>query len=161
MPWDQLRLVAAGVVQLTEEEREEHERLVWHRTGYGCGAVPFAGYGCGAVPFITTNIREHLNEKERLVLEVFLDPTPGRLRLLGHAALYDYLGSRRQRLYLDNFTMLVQDLTGFATGAILNRGAAAIKARQTTVLRYPTRHAFEEEIIWWRWANRTTPRTSS
>ena len=64
----------------------------------------------------------------------------------------DAYGIITNGLDMDNFALLVQDVTTFASAAILNRGAESLRHDNTVTFHYPTRHAFEEETVWLLWS---------
>jgi hypothetical protein len=141
VPWGQVRLVAAGWVVLSEWERKENKRRV---TG--------ATQREDEQAFERTDITTRELNRTRPVLDIILDVSPGRIELLGHECLYNYLGDRLTARPSDNFPLLVKDLATFAERAVLNRGAANLGSDAAEAFRYPTRHAFEEEIVWLMWS---------
>lgn len=139
--WKHVVLVAAGFVTLTETKRIERTRIVFRGTGWRGGACPV----------VLADVSHKEESKARLLLEIYLDVPPGRVQLQGDECQYDYLGNRLKPHYSDNFVILVQDVTNLASGALANRGADSLRSDQAVTFRYPTKHAFEEEIIWLLW----------
>jgi len=142
--WAHVALIAAGFVVLSRFKRMEKTRYV------SCG-----GSG-GRVRVPVTDVRHKEERPARPLLELYLDIAPGRYRLFGDECRYGYLGARAASARLDNFPLLVRDLAHYATRAVLTRGTESLRSDQTLTLRYPSRHAFEEEIVWslWRMTNR-------
>jgi len=138
--WPQVTLVAAGRVRLTQFRRVERDRIVIRRGPRG-GAVP--------IPVVDVSHKEERNV--RLLLEIFTDRSPYRYRVEAGDFRYNYLGSRMQIERARNYVTVVRDVLQHAEGAVLNRGAALLKRDPNSVLQYPTRHAFEEEIVWLSW----------
>ena len=139
--WSHVVLVASGFVTGKERQRTEKTRVVYRGTGRG-----------GSHPIELTDVSYSEERKARLILEVYLNVAPGRLRVAAHKCRYDYLGDRLTQRYMDNYALLIQDLCRFASGALLNRGADSLRSDETVTFQYPSRHAFEEEIIWLLWS---------
>lgn len=140
--WDQVVMVAAGIVTVTEFTEVRH-----------LSAVPSGGtrHG-GASPVTLSNISHKEQAMNRPLIDIYLKTSPVRLAIEGHEFQYNYLGDRLRTRYLENFALLVQDLASMAGNAILNRGAVSLSDDSSVTMHYPCRHAFEEEIIWLLWA---------
>ncbi len=139
--WSHVVMAGAGFVASTEAKRVEKTRVVIRQTGMQGGAFPI----------FLTDVSVKLEHKSRLVLDIFLDIAPGRVQLYAHKGQYNYLGDRLHTRYMNNFATLVQDLTKFATNALLNQGADSLRSDNTVTFIYPNRHAYEEELIWLFW----------
>ncbi len=139
--WDQVIMVAAGLVTVSEFKRSERDRIVVRGTGHGGGSCPI----------LLTDVSTKEEQNIRPMLEIYMTVDPTRIAVHGHEFQYNYLGDRLQLRYMDNFALLVQDVTTFAASAILNRGAMSLRDDNTVTYHYPTRHAFEEEIVWSLW----------
>jgi len=139
--WCHIVMVSAGFVTASEAKRNEKTKIVMRGTGVQGGSVPV----------IISEISTQREQKSRLLLEIFLDVAPGRVQLYAHKGQYNYLGARLQPRYMNNFAILVQDLTDFASNAMLNRGANSLQSDNTVTFLYPTKHAYEEELIWLFW----------
>ena len=144
--WPQVTLVAAGRVRLTEFRRVERERIVIRRGPRGGAMI--------AIPLVDVSHKEERNV--RLLLEIFTDQNPYRYHVEARDFRYNYLGSRMQVDRARNYVTVVRDVLRHAEGAVLNRGAALLKRDPDKVLQYPTRHAFEEEIVWLSWRRART-----
>ncbi len=136
VPWRQVRLIAAGTVELTQFKRVATEYVV------------HAGTGQMTIPIVVPQFSDKEYKALRLVLEVFIEAIPPRYRAFGREFQYAYLGDRLAATAAENFVLLVRDLMRQATGAAANRGAAAMASDPPQTFAYPTRHAFEEESIW-------------
>jgi len=134
--WSQVILVAAGNVNLRQFKREYTSKLV----ARGQGVV------------LETDLEVQELRKLNLLAEVFLAVEPRRCRVVAKSVGYAYLGARRSNRSADNFVMFVQDLVRQAASADINRGAEMLAGDPPTAMTYPSRYAFEEEIIWYLWA---------
>jgi hypothetical protein len=150
IPWDQVVLVAAGFVTEPKFRRIEKQRVVMRRSGMDGGVYPI----------FLTDVAKKEELLSKLVLELYLRTGPVRICIYGDEFQYNYLGERLQLRYMDNFALLVQDITALAQNAILNRGAESLMDNSTVTFHYPTRHAFDEETVWLLWANSQTKSSS-
>ena len=159
--WSKVLVVAAGMVPLREAKRVVRTRYkrplgplgvhIGMGTGMltGLGAAVAAGYiqSKYAAPDREVSIR--YKRESRGLLDIFVDCEPYRYRIRADKFNFSYLGQRQSRKSLENFVQLVNDLTSYARGAALNRGAVAIREDGLeATFAYPSRHAFEEETIW-------------
>jgi hypothetical protein len=139
--WSHVILAAAGVVCMPEVQRTDRDRIVVRGTG---------GHG-GAVPLTLTDVTTREAQACHPRLEIFLEVPPGRIRLQGHECQYNYLGERLTQQYMTNFEVLVGDVVRSTGRALHNRGAESLGSGRGITFRYPTEHAFEEEITWLLW----------
>ena len=103
----------------------------------------------GAVVAPEREVSIRYKQDSRGMLDIFVDCEPYRYRIRADKFSFSYLGERQSRKSLENFVQLVNDLTSYARGAALNRGAVAIREEGLeATFGYPSRHAFEEETIW-------------
>ncbi len=139
MPWELVRVIAAGVVPMTEFERTERTRV--RRAGVGGRGVPmqFTEYGSKEA------------QNDRLIVEILIEAMPPRYRAMARTLQYNYLGERQASTAAENFVTLVRDLRRLAPAAGVNRGAAGITQDPPQTFRYPRMHAFEEETAWLLW----------
>jgi len=142
--WSHVIVVAAGSVSLTEFKRTERQRVHYHMTPTGFG-------GLGLYPYADRTVSTKEEQQSRLILEIYLDINPIRSHADSREFRYNYLGPRLLSGSAKNFSLLVTDLAKYATKASLNRGAQTISQDPTKTFSYPSRHAFEEEIIWLLW----------
>jgi len=139
--WSHVILLAAGGVRGTEFKHVVKEKVVAHR---------YQGSRSG-VPVVKTEHSDKAEEKVCLTLELFLDVAPGRYHIEADRFNFAYLGDRLGDSRTRNYVALVRDCLAHATGAVLNRGATAIGQETPRLLTYPSKHAFEEEIVWLLW----------
>ncbi len=140
--WSHVILVAAGRVRLTQFRRTERERIVYRRVGRA-----------GAFPIYLTDVSHKEERNFKLVVEILLDIAPARYQITADRFRYNYLGPRLQTDWTQNYASLVRDIVRYAARATINRGAQSLRKDPNAIFQYPTRHAFEEEIVWllWRW----------
>lgn len=138
--WKHVILLAAGNVRLSDFRRIEKERVIRR---VGMGRAVFSIY--------LTDVRTKEEANLRLVLEFLLDVEPFRYRMEAGGFNYSYLGSRLRRGPVENYLLFARDLLTFGTGATLNRGAAALAEDPPRTFEYPSKHAFEEELVWLLW----------
>ena len=86
-----------------------------------------------------------------LTLEILLDVAPARVRIEADRFNFSYLGDRLGDSRPHNYAALAHDCLAHATRAVLNRGAARLKHDPRNLMAYPSKHAFEEEIVWLLW----------
>jgi hypothetical protein len=143
LEWHHVYLIAAGAVRLTEFTRYQERRPTHMVHGDGDVSLHFE---------TDTYTREE--ENVRLVGEVFV--AGGAMRYSFEAQKFNFigLGTRRTGNLPQDFTTLVRDLCQHSTHAGLNRGSAAIRAGHSEFFTYPSRNAFQEEIIWLLWQTR-------
>jgi hypothetical protein len=159
--WSKVLLVAAGMVPLREAKRVVQTRYkrplgplgvrITMGSGalMGLGAAVAAGYiqSKYAAPDRAISIR--YKRESRGLLDVFINCEPYHYRIRADKFNFGGLGERISGKTMENFAQLVGDLTRYASGAALNRGAVAIREEGLeATFGYPSRHAFEEETIW-------------
>ena len=147
--WGHVILIAAGSVLLTEFRHIVRE--VPARKG---SAVEVQMFGGTAIQTDAPTRSEHSDREEhnyRCILELFLDVAPGRLHIAAEKFNFAYLGDRLSSDPSRNYVALVQDCLRAAPQAVLNRGALAQHQDASRLLRYPSKHAFEEESTWLLW----------
>jgi hypothetical protein len=96
-----------------------------------------------------TRIREE--HRPQLMLEIFLVGGISRYSVTGETFEFGYLGERLTADLQTNFALLLKDLAEFAPHAGMNRGAYMATQEQGEVLKYPSKHAFYEELVWMLW----------
>ena len=142
LPGAQVRLIAAGSAHLIDFKRTETTRYVER------------GDAVITVTDVRTKEEVHLN----FLLEILIG-SDQRYRTTSKDFIYAYLAARRSNRSSDNFVLLVRDLLAYATYAGINRGAAAIAQDPPSTFEYPSRHAFEEEMVWLLWRGRASNST--
>jgi len=97
----------------------------------------------------TTEVRS-----EKWWLEVVIAGGGLRYHMAGERAkqpLFQYLAERRTEDLPTNFKLLVQDMCRFAPGVTINRGTYYLRENNPDALVYPSKKAFNEEMIWLLW----------
>ena len=127
--WSHVVIVAAGRVYLTEFTSVQ----------------PNVDIG---LPITTIQDGAKEERNLRLLLQLVLDTEPICLRLI----IDDHLWPRSMdpASREPHFLSEIRHVCQHATFARLNRGAEAVRDRGTAI-NYPSKHAFEEEIIWLLW----------
>ena len=152
--WSHVVMVAAGEVLRSEFKHlvEEHQRFL---VGW-----PMA-LGSGMPIMVETVRAEHKDREERvyrLILELFLDIAPGRYHISAERFSFECLGERLSPRRAENFANFVRDCLARVPGAILNLGAQTLGRQKPAMVRYPSRHSFEEELVWLLWRHLVWPR---
>ena len=138
--WGHVILLAAGGVRGTEFKHVVKQKI-----------VPYEYHGRQGVPVTRTEHEDKAEEVTELTLELFLDVAPARFHIEADRFNFGYLGDRLHDSRPHNYAALVHDCLTHATRAVLNRGAARHKADPKRLVTYPSKHAFEEEIVWLLW----------
>ncbi|MDB6125023.1 MAG: hypothetical protein JWQ71_4016 [Pedosphaera sp.] len=148
LEWKNVMLIAAGRVPMSEFKRVRTEA---EAPAYDLSNLD---RGYRQQPKILVDYSSHEERHERLMLEIVLTRAVLRYSITADKVahlLFQYLGERRTRDVLQNFTLLVQDLTKYAPQATVNRGAHFFRENATEPFPYPSKNAFYEEIIWLLW----------
>jgi hypothetical protein len=144
--WGQLMAIAAGVVRMIESKQGRTRRVL---------LGSFSTIGSEWTEAEYTNVVTETKFKEernlRLVLELVLVGGQRRYSINAEQFAFDYLADRRTNDLGANFVNLVRDLAGYAPQALLNRGGLRLLAEPPQAFSYPSRNAFQEEIIWLLW----------
>ena len=135
--WDHVRLLAAGRVRCAE-----FKRIVEHRSGNSDSIES---------RMRPADVTHRETASWLLLLEIYLDVEPGRYDMRADRFCFFGLGDRETTVTERNFALLVRDMIRFAPGAVLNMGARILKDDEYATFEYPTRQAFEEEIVWSFW----------
>ena len=138
LPWPHVMLIAAGMARVTEFVRvpEESRKVRFNMNG-------------GAYVEHRTEYHSREERNEQCVAEIIISGAVLRYSINAERFNFMSLGGRRTGDATQDFALLIQDLARFATNAVLNRGAEAIRRNQP--FAYPTRNAFQEEIVWTLW----------
>lgn len=140
--WSQVTLLAAGNVNEIDFRRARIDRELMRDS---------------RVPVGLTDLEAKQSIRLHLVLEMLLSCEPRRCYVEGNTFSYEYLAERRSNRSADNFVAFVRDVVRRATRAVHNRGAELLRADPPKVMTYPSRHAFEQEIVWQLWSRAATP----
>jgi hypothetical protein len=84
-------------------------------------------------------------------LEIVLMRGVMRFQTRADKFLFAYLGERKQQGSPANFALLVRDVMKFAPQTLVNRGAYLLREETASLLEYPSKNAFYEEITWMLW----------
>ena len=148
--WKQIKLFAAGSVQLTTFSRSRQEGA-W---GAEIVHVVHVG-GLGALPALLQDSGPNYTVKESsdwfLRAEIVLADGATRYSFEAEKFQFTCLGERMTKNLAGDFCQFVRELAGRATSAALNRGAAAIVGEPPAFVYYPRKGMFHEEMIWMLW----------
>lgn len=136
---DQVLLIAAGNVRVREHKkvRSTHEEP--------------ASHAAGVTYDVLSEGRTRETEVEHLMLELFLAGGLARFSFAMDEFVFDYLGERLSDDRSINFMFLIQDLERGAPHASLNRGAFFACQKPPHLFSYPSKPAFNEELVWMLW----------
>jgi hypothetical protein len=137
--WQDLMFIAAGYVRMREVRK--------HRATLEEPASHAPGIAQDMLSGLTSREEQH----HHLLLELFLKDRNIRYSAVADDFVFDHLGSRVSDDPAMNFVFLVQDLAEEAPHAGQNRGAFMACQRPPELFPYPSKAAFNEEIIWMLW----------
>ena len=140
LEWKNIMAIAAGSVRLSEFQRVQESRAKFQFNSQGVPAL---------VTTTDSSHREQLNY--HLMLEIILTRAVLRYSVTSDKFNFTYLGERRTKSLPANFTLLVRDLVQFAPQARLNHGTRSLRDNAAEVWSYPSKNAFQEELIWMLW----------
>lgn len=144
LPWKNVMMIAAGKVRLTEFKDIEVPRPA---------ANQYRRYGDGA-PQVVYERQTREEHNDRWLLEVVITGAALRYSIVADrpgSFLFQYLGDRRTDDLAINFKLVVQDLTGNAPNAAINRGAYYLRENSAQPFYYPSKTTFYNEMIWLLW----------
>jgi len=139
IPWSSVTLLAAGNVH---EEDFKHAHAARDPAHAARSRVALS------------DLEAKQSIRLNLMLEILLSCEPRRCCIEGNIFSYEFLGDRRSNRTADNFVTFVRLVMQRARGAVRNRGAELFRTIPPQALTYPSRHAFEREIVWQLWARR-------
>lgn len=139
IPWGDLLLIAAGQVRTREMRRL---RTALDEPGF---------HGAGVSQDAVTPSRIRDEEHERLVVDLFLSDRAARFSLSADEFDFQHLGPRLSEDPAINFLSILQDLDQYAPHASLNQGAFLACQKPPQLFRYPSKQAYQEELIWMLW----------
>ena len=140
LDWRHVLFIATGAVRLTEFVRHQQQRPVTRRQGNGRTTIEMED--------------ETVSREERnfhLVAEIFITGAVLRYSVTADKFNFAYLADRNTGSIVVNFSLFVRDVIQFSPHAVLNAGAGALRADATAAFSYPSRNAFQEEMIWRLW----------
>lgn len=141
LPWEHIMFIAAGNVKLQE----------FKRTCIDKKSVRFDGAGN---PYSITETDYSTTEESRykFLLEIIITRAALRYSVtVDKSMLFQSLGDEFNIKLEQSFATLIGQMTQFAPNAALNRGAYYLRENAGEVFSYPTKNAFQEEIIWLLW----------
>jgi hypothetical protein len=148
LKWEDIMLIAAGQVNLTEFKDVRTETKVPSRS--------YGRFGGGSEKTIVDhNLKEE--HHDRWLLEFVLAGAALRYNLnadLARPTLFLGLGERQTSDLAANFKLLVQDMLKGAPQAAINRGAYYLRENSLEPFRYPAKKMFYEEMVWLLWKMR-------
>jgi hypothetical protein len=139
LPWNDLILIAAGNVRLTEVRRV--------KTSHGEPQVPFTTVPQD--PASATKAKE--DAQHHLMLEMIVAEGAARYSITAEEFDFDCLGPTATSRREENFVTLVRQLEEYAPYVSLNQGAYLICKESQPPFKYPSKAAFWEELTWMLW----------
>jgi len=143
LEWNDIQVIAAGRARLTEFTTELVDKVVG---SYATREL--------APRIITQAIRKE-EQKEHLLLEIITRGAAARYHTIADkpetAVLFQCLGEERGKDPAANLAVLVQELAKLAPAALLNYGAQCMNENNDPTFYYPSKQAFQREIIWLLW----------
>ncbi len=134
--WPSITMLAAGNVREADARRERLSREVVHEAH---------------APVSLSDLESKHSIKLNLMLEILLSCDPHRCCIEGNTFTYEYLGARRSNRTADNFVTFLRDIVRHCPNATRNRGLGLFLAEPPKAMTYPSRHAFEQELVWLLW----------
>lgn len=137
IPWSDVLLVGAG-------------RVIWRQVRRLSGSLDEQAHAGSLISEATITSRVREEEHERLVIDLFLTD---RTRFSVNAAEFNFghLGQRVSEDVAINHLFLVQELEEHAPHASLNQGAVKACQKPPEHFTYPSRQAYQEELVWILW----------
>ena len=143
--WGHVMFVTAGAVTTNDFVRRVVERPVTRYDSYGNAYVENQ-----------TDVSHKEERGVHLLMEIVLTRGVMRYSVAAEKFNFSYLADRMTRNVSQNFQTLARDLAGFAPHAVLSLGMTSLVNEGTEIVRYPSKNAFFEEIIWNLWRKRQT-----
>ncbi len=144
LEWNNVMAVAAGRVQMSDFNRV---------------MVPFTKHVGREVVIVEEPVtREQRNE--HWLLEIIVTRAVLRYTIMVDRPggfSFQYLGARLSKGVSTNFLLLVQDLIKFAPESALNLGALQLRENSAKPFVYPSKTAFQQEIVWLLWQMSSNP----
>jgi hypothetical protein len=145
LPWNDISVLAAGRVPLTEFVSEQKIRVK--------AGMPFPGKGA-RLEVVTENETKE-EQHNHLLLEIITRGAALRYHTVADRPetllLFQCLGERRSREPLLNLSLFVQEVAKLSRGIILNYGAYNLCENRDPSFSYESKGAFYREITWLLW----------
>jgi len=140
VPWDQLALLAAGGVRHFGMSTTRKEQTV-------NTFDPIRGFRTKVI----TEVRHKIEDNARLVLDIFLTGGSMRFQIEAETFSFKYCFDRPDLNLAQKLGLLIQMLAENAPQAVLNRGAAAMRAGPSGAMTYASKAALFDESTWLWW----------
>jgi hypothetical protein len=140
LPWQHVWLLAAGNVRVQEFKQVRTERRVSYTDENG-------------MPQDEVQVDWSTREQSNCACMLEVVVTRAGLRYsvtVDKNFLERYLGDRFNGEVASGFSLVVEDLSSYAPGSMLNRGALSLRD-EARLLDYPSKNAFYDEMIWMLW----------
>jgi hypothetical protein len=149
VPWRQLRLIAAGSVQLMMETRKRIETREIDPNPLRHLTPLWPLMSARQVQFSSRTSTDWF-----LRAEILLADGAGRYSIEAENFNYAPLGEGVTRDLAGNFCWLIRGLAAHAPKALLSRGTASILSDPPAFAYYSRKTAFEDDLIWTLWKAR-------
>ena len=140
LPWNEIRLIAAGAVPHVEISSIQTPRreLKFHPL-------------FGVWPKQVVDTRSRLATEHHFLLELIGGPRRTRYEIQAREFPFNYVLDQPLESLTEKFVWLVRELTRRAPQALLNRAAQDVRDGVTLVRGYPSRQMLLDEMIWLLW----------
>jgi hypothetical protein len=138
IPWSDLLLISAG-------------RVNWRQVRRVSGSMDEQAHAGSLISEATITSRVREEEHERLVIDLFLTDRTTRFTIVASDFNFGHLGQRLSEDLGINYLFLVQELEEHAPHASLNQGAFKACQKPPEAFIYPSRQAYQEELVWMLW----------
>jgi hypothetical protein len=138
IPWSDLSLIAAG-------------RVIWRQVRRLSGSLDEQAHAGSLISEAASTSRVREEEQERLVIDLFLTDRTTRFSIIATEFNFGHLGQRLSEDVGINHLFLVQELEEHAPHASLNQGAFKACQKPPEHFTYPSRQAYQEELVWMLW----------
>jgi hypothetical protein len=138
--WADIVFLAAGYVRTGAQKK--------HRSAKEEAQLRAAS----TAPLDEAHVLKHGEQEQyHMLLEIFLRGGATHHSVVADEFLFDCLGEKVGSDLALNFVALIQEIAARAPHAGLNRGALKVLRETPELLAYPSRAAFNEEIVWMLW----------
>ena len=141
--WSSLMILSGGAVQRVRSKtrRQTRQPGPWEsRPSQGSEVEP-------VVEYVSREIQQ-----AELCLDLVLERAVARFTLvLDSPVMFACLGDRKTASMPENFARLARELARRCPWAAINRGVWHAREETGMVFAYPSRNAYQEELIWLLW----------
>jgi hypothetical protein len=138
IPWNDIILIAAG-------------RVNWREIRRLSGGMDDQAHAGSLISEVSNISRLREEEHERLVIDLFLTDRATRFGIIAAEFNFGHLGQRLSDDLAINHLFLIQELEEHAPHASLNQGAFHACQKPPQAFTYPSRQAYQEELVWMLW----------